>query len=73
MDDQTAPGKPDSKSSHYRAYLLRVWCTHEAGTHVQRVSLEEAGTGRVLGFAGLEEVFVYLMEQTEEAAEAKKG
>ncbi len=73
MNERTVPGHPDSKSGRYRAYLLRVWSTHEAGASVERASLEEAGTGRVLGFASLEELFVYLLEQNEAPAGAQKG
>ena len=48
------------------SYLLRLWPTHAAGQQVWRASLESAQTGERLGFATLEQLFVFLMQQTEQ-------
>jgi hypothetical protein len=47
------------------SYLLRLWPTSVAGQQVWWASLEHAQTGERLGFATLEELFVFLMQQTE--------
>ncbi len=44
----------------YRAYLLRLWQTTDGDRMVWRASLEQPGTGRRLGFAGLQELVSYL-------------
>ncbi|MBP7961488.1 MAG: hypothetical protein KBG20_03960 [Caldilineaceae bacterium] len=51
MSGNTAP---------YRSYLLRLWreANHEAP--VWRSSLEDPTSGERIGFAGLEELFVFL-------------
>jgi len=53
-----------------RSYLLRLWQTGSAGQQVWRASLENIQTGERLGFANLEQLFVFLMEQTEQSGEA---
>jgi hypothetical protein len=57
---------PTKQPSH-QTYLLRLWpaCPSGAGRVVWRASLENPHTGQRLGFASLEALFVYLMEQTE--------
>jgi hypothetical protein len=61
MDNQQPP-------SH--SYLLRLWPTSMAGEQVWRASLENVQTGERLGFATLEQLFVFLMQQTEDHGEA---
>lgn len=48
----------------YRSYLLRLWRA-ESPDQSWRASLEDAHTGERIGFAGLEELFAFLMEQAE--------
>ncbi len=55
----------DSKCSRRRSYLLRMWCTDELGGFNWQASLEIPETGERIGFAGLEELFAFLMEQVE--------
>ena len=44
----------------YHAYLLRLWQTKTGW----RASLEHPHTGERLGFASLEQLFVFLQDQT---------
>ena len=55
-----------TKQPTYQAYLLRLWPTRPHGTEpaVWRASLENPHTGQRLGFASLEQLFAYLIEQT---------
>ena len=52
----------------YLAYLLRLWCVNDTGPHGEkdeggwRASLEDPHTGQRVGFAGLEELSVYLAD-----------
>ena len=48
----------------YRSYLLRLWCG-DALDRCWRASLEDPRTGERIGFASLELLFAYLMEQVE--------
>lgn len=48
------------------SYLLRLWSTDAAGRQVWRASLEDVQTSERLGFATLEQLFVFLMQQTEQ-------
>ncbi len=47
----------------YRAYILRLWTTGSGGSAEWQASLEDTETGNRIGFANLEELFLYLMEQ----------
>ncbi len=47
----------------YRAYILRLWTTDRRGSAEWQASLEDPKTGNRIGFANLEELFLYLMEQ----------
>jgi hypothetical protein len=44
----------------YQSYLLRLWKAEQTGW---RASLEDARTGERIGFANLEQLFVFLMER----------
>jgi hypothetical protein len=59
----------DPSAKHYRSYLLRLWC--EAPDRRWRASLEDPRTGKRIGFASLEQLFAFLMEQAE--GDAKRG
>jgi len=48
------------RGSRYRSYLLRLWQTADGDRQVLRVSLEQPGSGRRLGFAGLDELVAFL-------------
>ena len=51
----------------YRAYLLRLWLVsaEHRGHGAWRASLENSHTGERIGFANLEQLFAYLIEQVE--------
>ena len=51
------------------SYLLRLWPTGATGQQVWRASLQYVQTGERLGFATLEDLFVFLMQQTEHNGE----
>jgi hypothetical protein len=55
-----------AKQRRYLSYLLRLWQTSDSGRQVWRASLESPGTGERQGFAGLREMFDFLLAQTEQ-------
>jgi hypothetical protein len=52
----------------YRAYLLRLWQERSDGQWVWRASLEDPHSHTRKGFPNLEQLSVYLKEQTEDGA-----
>jgi len=68
MSNPTRPIKPPEKK--YRSYLLRLWRA-ETLDQGWRASLEDPRTGERIGFASLEQLFAFLMEQVE--GKAKGG
>jgi hypothetical protein len=52
------------------SYLLRLWPTGSGQQRVWRASLEQIRTGERWGFANLEQLFVFLMQRTEQDGEA---
>ena len=60
-----ASSKPASTSTPYLAYILRMWVTDRGDAARWQASLEDPDTGRRIGFANLEELFIFLMEQSE--------
>jgi hypothetical protein len=69
MSDPTTPINPPKKK--YRSYLLRLWCA-ETRDPCWRASLEDPHTGKRIGFASLEQLFAFLMEQVEGDAKGVK-
>lgn len=53
------------KNTHSLSYLLRLWRTGGLRDFEWRASLEIPETGERIGFANLEQLFVYLMDLTE--------
>ena len=62
MNEPTTSGIPESKSTQYRSYILRLWSTDPSVAAGWQASLEDPETGKRIGFANLEELFVFLME-----------
>ena len=58
-----ASSKPASTSTPYLAYILRMWATDRGEAARWQASLEDPSTGRRIGFANLEELFIFLMER----------
>jgi len=48
--------------------ILRIWCADQSDSTCWRVSLEDPETGKRLGFSGLEQLFVYLLDLTEKGS-----
>ncbi len=48
----------------YQSYLLRLWPTKTAGSTVWHASLENAKSGERTNFASLEDMFVFIRQQT---------
>ena len=48
----------------YLSYLLRLWRVSDEGKPVWRASLHDPQTDQRTGFAGLNELFDYLRQQT---------
>ena len=59
----------DKRQTTSRSYLVRLWPTGAAEQQVWRASLEDVRSGQRRGFANLEQLFVFLMEQTEHDGE----
>ena len=55
----------DKQQTTSFSYLVRLWATGVAHQRVWRASLEDVQSGQRRGFANLEQLFVFLMEQTE--------
>jgi len=51
--------------NHSRSYILRLWCADEQQAADWRASLEDPSTKERLGFSSLEQLFAFLMEQSE--------
>lgn len=51
----------------YRAYLLRLWQSNadSRGPTIWSASLEDPHTGERIGFATLDHLFAYILQQTE--------
>jgi len=65
MNDQAKQPTNDLKNTHHLSYLLRLWRTEGLGDFEWRASLEIPETGERIGFANLEQLFVYLMDLIE--------
>ena len=61
MNNNTNQPPKDLESPERFAYLLHLW----RGSDQWRASLENLETGKRLGFANLELLFAYLMDQSE--------
>ena len=57
----------DLQDLSHQAYLLRLWRAAPDQPAAWRASLENTRTGERFGFALLEQLFVFLMEQAEHA------
>jgi hypothetical protein len=69
MSNPTTPiNSPEKK---YRVYLLRLWRA-ETPDPGWRASLEDPHTGKRIGFASLEQLFTFLMDQVEGDAKGAK-
>jgi hypothetical protein len=57
--NESTPDQPD-----YRAFLVRLWRVSAGGATTWRASVECPHTGERLGFAGVQDLFDFLSEQT---------
>lgn len=65
---QTMPSKP----FHYHAYLLRIWHAQGADENVTwQASLQDAATRQRIGFASLEGLFAFLLNEIEVTPERR--
>jgi hypothetical protein len=48
----------------YLSYLIRLWRVREMGQDVWRASVQHPGTGERVSFRTLDELFVFLRQQT---------
>ena len=64
---RTQPGRPDENQQpiRSRSYILRLWCADEPPAAEWHASLEDPATKERFGFSNLEQLFVFLMEQSE--------
>jgi len=59
---RTHENHPPARS---RSYIFRLWCVDGPQTAEWHASLDDPSTGERVGFATLEQLFVFLMEQSE--------
>lgn len=71
MNPMTALTPSDPIKKDHRSYLLRLWCA-DTGGRCWRASLEDLRTGERIGFASLERLFDFLMEQIEGDAKGEE-
>ncbi|HEX9074394.1 MAG TPA: hypothetical protein VF932_01385 [Anaerolineae bacterium] len=60
MKETPNPNADGRHPAIYQSYLLRLWKTEQADWHA---SLEDSRTGERIGFANLDQLFAFLMEQ----------
>jgi hypothetical protein len=60
----TPPGAPGPARKVYRVYVLRLWRAEAPGLGWQASLEDQRGCERI-GFASLEQLFAFLMEQAE--------
>lgn len=52
-----------ARERRYLSFLLRLWCIRQNDCAIWRASLEDPHTGETRGFASLEALMEFLMEQ----------
>ncbi|RPI87961.1 MAG: hypothetical protein EHM41_03130 [Chloroflexi bacterium] len=68
MNDQTKPDSIKTEKPHRKelprriSFLLRMWCVDETERSNWRASLEMLETSKRIGFASLEQLFIYLID-----------
>jgi hypothetical protein len=65
MKDQARRDKVNRDQPQRISFLLRLWCEDQTGHSNWRASLQLPGTGEHIGFASLEQLFMYLVDLTE--------
>jgi hypothetical protein len=66
MNEESIQSKDNQHSPIYCSYLLRLWCAGQVERGSWRASLENSHTREWIGFASLEELFAFLIEQVED-------
>ncbi len=67
-----SPNDHDPGRITYHSYLLRLWYDSRSGHCERRASLEDLETRERIGFATLEQLFVFLMEHEENPVSKSK-
>jgi hypothetical protein len=57
---------------HSQRYILRLWRADQSTAADWRASLESLETGQRIGFASLEQLFAYLIDQCERNADRQQ-
>jgi hypothetical protein len=65
MEKQMRPTHEYQQPNRSRSYILRLWCADEPQAAEWHASLEDPSTRERFGFSSLEQVFAFLMEQSE--------
>jgi hypothetical protein len=55
----------DYSPVYHRSYLLRIWCADQENKANWRATLEDTHTHERFSFACLEQMFAFLIEQSE--------
>lgn len=62
-----------SRKQRYLSFLLRLWQVKQNGDEAWRASLEDSHTGARQGFASLEALMKFLLQQTRSGEEEKQN
>jgi hypothetical protein len=65
MKKPPVQARQDQQRTTSHSYLLRLWRTSEQEVGNWHASLEDPSTGERFGFSSLEQLFAFLMEQSE--------
>jgi hypothetical protein len=65
MNDQTRQYTDRAEKPQRLSFLLCMWCVDETRCSNWRASLETPETGKRIGFASLEQLFIYLIDISE--------
>ncbi len=71
MKDQTRHNPSKAENPQRITFLLRMWCEDDTGRSNWRASLELPETGKRIGFASLEQLFIYLIDFSESRNEVQ--
>ena len=65
MNRQARRTDENQQPNRSRSYILRLWCAGEPQAAEWHASLEDPSTKERFGFSSLEQLFAFLMEQSE--------
>ncbi len=73
MKNSPVHTRQDQQHENSHSYILLLWRADEREASNWHASLEDTSTGERFGFASLEQLFVFLMEQSEKDSSKSSG